>query len=109
MIKQDTKNLIRAFIEELNEEKRFDFRFLGYRKKKHRYTQKQKDFAIRLAQEKGVRATAKILGLHRKTIQRWLRAEGIWVKRCPDWVYEWAYWRRKRNEKWERIRRYRGY
>ncbi|MBW1853314.1 MAG: transposase family protein [Deltaproteobacteria bacterium] len=77
MIKQDTKNLIRAFIEELNEEKRFDFRFLGNEKKKHRYTQKQKDFAIRLAQEKGVRATAKILGLHRKTIQRWLRAEGI--------------------------------
>ena len=49
----------------------------------------------------GVRYTARTLGLQRKTIQRWLRAEGIQVKRCPDWVYDWAYWRRKRREKWE--------
>ena len=109
MIKQDTKNAIRAFIETLNEEKRYDFEFLGNDKKKHRYTQEQKDYAIRLAQENGVRATAKVLRLHRRTIQRWLRAKGIWVKRCPDWVYDWAYWRKKRKEKWERIRAYRGY
>jgi hypothetical protein len=109
MIKQDTKNFIRAFIEDLNEEKRSEFRVLGYRKKKHRYTQEQKDYAITLAQNKGVRATGRILGLHRKTIQRWLRTHGVWVKRCPDWVFDWAYWRRKRNEKWERIRAYRGY
>jgi len=109
MSKQDTKNAIRAFIQELNEEKRFEFRALGYRKKKKRYTQKQKDFAIKMTQEKGVRATARILELPRRTIQRWLRSQGIWVKRCPDWVYDWAYWRRKRNEKWERIRAYRGY
>ena len=109
MNKQNTKDLIRTIIAEANGEKQAEFRVLGYGGKKHIYTQEQKDFAIRLAQEKGVRATAKILGLHRRTIQRWLRSQGIWVKRCPDWVYDWAYWRRKRNEKWERIRRYRGY
>jgi len=30
-----------------------------------------------------------------ETIQRWLRVKGIQVKRCPSWVYDWAYWRRK--------------
>jgi len=109
MSNQSTRNLIRAFIHEINEEKRAEFRALGYGKKKNRYTQEQKDYAIDMAQEKGVRATARILGLQRKTIQRWLRAKGIWVKRCPDWVYDWAYWRKKRREKWERIRAYRGY
>ena len=109
MTTQDTKNAIRAFIEDLNEEKRSEFRVLGYRKKKRRYTQKQKNYAIALAQEKGVRASAKVLRLHRKTIQRWLRAKGIWVKRYPDWLLDWVYWRNKRREKWERIRRYRGY
>jgi hypothetical protein len=45
----------------------------------------------------------------RRTIQRWLRANGIAVKRCPDWVYSWAYWRNKRREKWDRIKAFRGY
>jgi len=45
----------------------------------------------------------------RRTIQRWLRAERLTVKRCPDWVYEWACWRRKRQEKWKRIKAYREF
>jgi len=93
----------------MNDEKRADFTARGSGKRKNRYTGNQKDWAIRQAQEIGVRATARLLGLQRKTIQRWLRAEGIWVKPCPDWVYDWAYWRRKRREKWDRIRAYRGY
>jgi hypothetical protein len=109
MRNQSTKKLIRAFIENINEEKRLDFEAMGNENKKHRYTQKQKDYAINLAQEIGVRATARILVLQRKTIQRWLRDQGIWVQRCPNWVYSWAHWRKKRREKWERIRAYRGY
>ena len=105
MIKESTKTLIKTFIEDLNEEKRTEFQYLGYRNKKHRYTQRQKDYAITMSQESGVRATARILKLHRKTIQRWLRAKGIWVKRCPDWVYDWAARRKKRREFWAR----RGY
>jgi hypothetical protein len=105
MSRQSTRLQIKALIEEINEEKRAEFRALGYRKKKRRYTKKQKDYAVSMAQEKGVRCTSKLLGLYRKTLQRWLRAQGIWVKRCPDWVYDWAYWRNWRREKWER----RGY
>ena len=106
---QSTRHLIRGFIQEINEEKRAEFRALGYIRKKNRYSRRQKDYAINMAQESGVRCTARILGLQRKTIQRWLRSRGVWVKRCPDWVYQWAYWRRKRNKKWERRRAYRGY
>ena len=109
MSRENTRGFIRAFIESENEDKQAEFRSLGYKKKKNRYTQRQKNYAINKAQESGVRATARILGLQRKTIQRWLRGQGIWVKRCPDWVYSWAYWRKKRLEKWERIRAYRGY
>lgn len=107
MSKTDTRMLIRAFIEGENENKRAEFHSLGAAKGRH--TDAQKVYAIETAQEMGVRATARLLNLHRKTVQRWLRAGGIQVKRCPDWVRDWAYWRRKRREKWERIRGHQGY
>lgn len=105
MNKQETRALIRASIEEEILDKRAEFRALGSGKK--RYTEEQKEYVINKAQEIGVRATARLLQLSRKTIQRWLRAKGIQVKRCPSWVYDWVYWRRKRQEKWERRRFYR--
>lgn len=105
MSKLEIRELIRASIIEEKLNKREEFRALGSGKK--RYTEKQKEYAINKAQKIGVRATARLLQLSRKTIQRWLRAKGIRVKRCPDWVYNWAYWRRKRREKWERIKLYR--
>ncbi len=107
MSKTDTKMLIRAFIEEEKENKRSEFQVLGSGGK--HYTPAQKDYAIKLAEDMGVRAAARTLNLHRKTLQRWLRVAGIYVKRCPDWVHNWAYWRKKRREKWERIKSYRGY
>ena len=96
--------MLRDWVNELNEEKRDEFIYLlgdGTR----RYTKEQKAHAINMVQDKGVRSTARILGLHRKTLQRWLRAEGIQVKRCPGWVYEWAYWRQKRQEIWKKRKR----
>ena len=105
MNKQETRALIRASIEEEILDKRAEFRALGSGKK--RYTEEQKEYVINKAQEIGVRATARLLQLPRKTIQRWLRVKGIQVKRCPSWVYDWVYWRRKRRENWERRRLYR--
>lgn len=104
MSKLEIRELIRASIVEEELNKREKFRALGSGKK--RYNEEQKEYAINKAQEIGVRATARLLQLPRKTIQRWLRAKGTRVKRCPDWVYDWAYWRRKRREKWERIKYY---
>ena len=105
MSKLEIRELIRASLVEDELNKREEFRALGSGKK--RYAEEQKEYAINKAQEIGVRATARLLQLSRKTIQRWLRAKGTRVKRCPDWVYDWAYWRRKRWEKWGRIKLYR--
>ena len=98
MSKPETRALIRAFIEEENREKLFYFKALGSERKRH-YTDKQKEYAIKKAISTGLRATSRLLNVPRRTIQRWLKAEGIRVKRCPDWVYDWAYWRRRRIEK----------
>jgi hypothetical protein len=70
-----------------------------------RYNQEQKDHALGLIDEYGVRATARILLLPRRTLQRWCRSERKCVRRCPDWVYSWAAKRRKKREFWNR----RGY
>jgi hypothetical protein len=70
-----------------------------------RYCQRQKDYALKLIDEYGVRAVARILGTPRRTLQRWCREQFKYVKRCPDWVYSWAAKRRRRRESWAR----RGY
>ncbi len=69
------------------------------------YTDKQKEYAIEQIDEYGIRATARILDLPRRTLQRWCRQCNVQVKRCPAWVYEWAEKRRRRQDFWER----RGY
>jgi hypothetical protein len=69
------------------------------------YCQRQKDYAFGLIDEYGLRATARILHMPRRTLQRWCRRRCKYVRRCPDWVYSWAAKRRKRREFWAR----RGY
>ena len=70
-----------------------------------RYCQRQKEYALKLIDEYGVRATSRILCLPRRTLQRWCREQAKYVRRCPSWVYSWAAKRRKRREFWTR----RGY
>jgi transposase-like protein len=70
-----------------------------------RYTPGQKQVVFDLVKQYGVRATSRILSLPRRTLQRWIQQEGIYVKRCPDWVYYWADKRKRRREFWAR----RGY
>ena len=103
--KLSTKALIKLWIELENNKQAFYFNSLN--PNGGHYSIEQKEYAIEKARSIGVRATSRLLQVPRRTIQRWLRAEGIYVKRCPDWVYDWAYWRRKRKEKWERIMLYR--
>jgi hypothetical protein len=100
---------IKTLVEEENAYLRAEFRYLNLNRETNRYTQEQKGWATDKAMEIGVRATARLLSLQRKTIQRWLRERGVKVRRCPRWVYEWAHWRKKRRQKWERIRAYRRY
>jgi len=105
MSKKETTQLIRMWIEEENKNQLLHF--INLNPEGGHYSKEQKNFAIEKAISIGVRATSRLLHIPRRTIQRWLSSEEIKVKRCPDWVYEWAYWKRKRREKWERIRLYR--
>jgi len=84
------------------DEMRMEFEAMG---SGGRYDQQQKDYALKLIDEYGVRATARILRLPRRTLQRWCREQSKYVKRCPNWVYSWAAKRQKRRE----FRARRGY
>ncbi len=103
--KLSTNALIRLYIELENERERSYF--YSFNPSGGCYTEDQKKFAIEKSQSIGVRATSRLLQVPRKTIQRWLRKIGITVKRCPDWVFDWAYMRKKRMEQWKRINSYR--
>ena len=97
---------IRAIIlqahEAVHDEMRTEFEAMGT---DGRYHQQQKDYALKLIDEYGVRAVARILEMSRRTLQRWCREHRKYVKRCPDWVYSWAARRQKRREFWA----HRGY
>jgi len=80
--------------QQVYEQMRWEFQGLG---SSSRYSDQQKRYALRLIDDLGVRATARVLQIPRMTLQRWCRAEGWYVKRCPDWVYEWAAKRRRRR------------
>jgi len=69
------------------------------------YHQCQKDYALKLIGRYGVRATARILEIPRRTLQRWCRSQSKRVRRCPAWVYTWAARRREKRAFWSR----RGY
>jgi transposase-like protein len=98
--------LMRSMIEDENACLRAEFRALNPKRRSRRYTPKQKEWATNKTLEIGVRATARLLEVERKTVQRWLRKQGIRTSRAPSWVYEWAERRNKRREKWARIRGY---
>jgi len=69
------------------------------------YNRHQKDYALKLIDKYGVRATARILDVPRRTLQRWCRRQSKRVRRCPAWVYSWAASRREKRTFWSR----RGY
>lgn len=95
--------LTKESIEQANEELRLEFRCLG--KGGRNFSEAQKKFACLQIEISGIRATSRILEIPRRTLQRWARSSGVYVKECPDWVVGWAERRRKRREFWER----RGY
>jgi hypothetical protein len=92
------KLFIRLMQEQAYENMRFDFEGMGTG---GHYTWDQKLFVFDKIKKYGVRATARILKIPRKTLQRWCRKYGISVKRCPGWVYEWAKKRQEKREFWE--------
>ena len=97
-----TKSVVRMFNQEFNDEKKAEFISLGAG---GHYTPEQIKYAAGIIEESGIRAASRILGIPRRTLQRWKWTYGINVRRCPGWVYNWAENRRRRRAFWAR----RGY
>ena len=98
----NSREMIRSWIEDVNEEKRYSFQSLGTG---GHYTEAQKKYAFELIDEHGLRATARILKIPRRTLQRWCRRIRKFVQPCPPWIWDWAYGRQRRRQFWQ----YRGY
>ncbi len=90
----------RQWIDELRETQEAIRRAWRGMNTEFRYSEKQKQTALKAIDEHGVRAVARMLSVPRRTLQRWCRREGKQVKRCPDWVYTWAEKRRERRKNW---------
>ena len=83
------KSVIKTLIEMFNDDARCEFRVLGDYGRN--YTNQQITFVLTKVDELGIRATARMLRIPRRTIQRWCRKLYFPVNRCPEWVYDWAY------------------
>jgi transposase-like protein len=66
-----------------------------------RYSAAQRRRALELVREHGVSATARILRVGRRTLQRWSREAGQ-VNGVPGWVRPWAERRRRERERMAR-------
>ena len=88
---------LRALNEQFNQERMWQFRALG---DGGQYNKEQREYAFEQIDEYGIRATAKMLKIPRRTLQRWCRKYDYCVVRCPSWVYDWAERRRKKREFW---------
>ena len=98
MSRASNREMFRSMAEQLNEEKRYEFESFG---DDGQYTDEQRIYAFELINESGIRATARILNIHRRTLQRWCKRYGVFVRRCPSWVYGWAKRRRRRRLFWQ--------
>jgi len=85
----------RAMIAQANKAQREEFLSLGPYPPERTYSPAQRAWAIEKAREIGVRATARLLRVDRRTVQRWLRAAGVQVARVPAWLYPWVCRRRR--------------
>lgn len=99
MSRRDFLDGLGDFHEEMKWCRQIDFYALQDYKSRY-YSPKQKEFVFNHVSNYGVRTTARILEIQRKTIQRWCRQYGVKVKRCPDWVRPWAFRRNRRKKVW---------
>jgi DNA invertase Pin-like site-specific DNA recombinase len=97
--RSEMKIVILNFMLAISLENRRKFLSLG---KGRLYTDEQKNYVFRKLGNYGVRATAKMLNIPRRTLQRWCRKYDVDVRRCPEWVYGWAERRKRRKAFWAR-------
>ena len=63
-----------------------------------KYSPEQQIFALKKCNEIGIRATSRLLGVSRRTLQRWCKRYNIVIPRYPAWMDDWRKRKiRKRN------------
>ena len=91
---------LKYLIDDLNSQIKSEFHYLNFNKDViyingikathgRKYTQAQQGFALNKVFEYGVRATARILGIPRSTLQNWIRKYDVNIPRYPPWMDLW--------------------
>ena len=70
-----------------------------------KYSPEQQAYALKKCEEIGVRATSRLLGVSRRTLQRWCRRFNVYIPRYPPWMSDWVDRKIRKRDFW----RLRGY
>ncbi len=70
-----------------------------------KYSPEQQIYALNKCQELGIRATSRLLGVSRRTLQRWCRRFNVSISRYPPWMADWRERKIRKRNFWRR----RGY
>jgi hypothetical protein len=70
-----------------------------------KFSPEQQVYALNKCKEIGVRATSRLLGVSRRTLQRWCRRFNVSIPRYPPWMDDWRQRKIRKRDFW----RLRGY
>jgi hypothetical protein len=65
-----------------------------------KYSPEQQVYALNKCQEHGIRATSRLLGVSRRTLQRWCRRYNISIPRYPPWMDDWIARKIRKRDFW---------
>ena len=65
-----------------------------------KYSPEQQIFALNKCRELGIRATTRLLGVGRRTLQRWCRRFNVYIPRYPPWMSDWVDRKIRKRDFW---------
>ena len=65
-----------------------------------KYSPEKQIYALRKCEEIGVRATSRLLGVSRRTLQRWCRRFNVSIPRYPPWMEDWRERKIRKRDFW---------
>ena len=65
-----------------------------------KYSPEQQVYALNKCKDIGVRATSRLLGVSRRTLQRWCRKFNVHIPRYPPWMEDWVIKKIRKRDFW---------
>ncbi|MBN1214061.1 MAG: helix-turn-helix domain-containing protein [Candidatus Lokiarchaeota archaeon] len=65
-----------------------------------KYSPEQQIYALEKCKEHGIRAASRLLGVSRRTLQRWCRYYNVKIPRYPPWMTGWRERKTRRRNFW---------